>query len=69
MLEMIKYKLHIIDREFDDEYDYVGLFKDHFEAAQFLDENEAVGNTVIITQHYEHVFVDPAVLNQLNPRI
>ena len=68
MLEMFKYTMHIIDNEFGDEYDYVALFHDHFEAADFLDENTAAGNIVIITKHSERVFVNPEVLNQLNPQ-
>ena len=40
------YHMHIIDNEFDSEYDFDGYFKDHFEAARFMEENEAVGNII-----------------------
>ena len=68
MLEMYKYTMHIIDKEFNDEYDYVALFHDHFEAANFLDENTAAGNIVTITNHFEQLFVNPEVVNQHNPQ-
>ena len=38
------YHMHIIDNEFNSEYDFDGYFEDHFEAARFMEENEAVGN-------------------------
>lgn len=64
MLEMYKYAMHIIDKEFDDEYDYEGLFYDHFEADRFLTENKNVGNKIIIYK-IEKTMVKPEVLNQL----
>lgn len=45
---MYKYYFHIIDREYDDEYNFEGFFFDHMEADRFIAENESVGNTVII---------------------
>ena len=59
---MLKYFFHIIDREFDSEYDYEGYFTDHDEAAKFIAENEEVGNTVIILSPY-YVEVDEAEAN------
>jgi hypothetical protein len=64
MLEMYRYVMHIIDKEFDDEYDYEGLFHDHFEADRFLTENENVGNEIIIYK-IEKTMVKPEVLNQI----
>ena len=58
------YHMHIIDNEFDSEYDFDGYFEDHFEADRFLTENENVGNTIIIHK-IEEIEVDPAVLNQI----
>lgn len=43
---MFTYHMHIIDNEFHDEYDFQGHFADHFEAARFMEENEAVGNVI-----------------------
>lgn len=66
-MKAYKYYMHIIDREFDDEYDYEGLFLDHFEAAKFMEENEAVGNTIIMVAPYiEEVETDEAELNRIN---
>ncbi len=45
---MYKYHFHIIDREFDDEYDYQGYFDDHMEADRFITDNERVGNTIVM---------------------
>lgn len=64
MITVYKYYMTINDVEFDDVYDYEGLFKDHFEADRFLTENENVGNTIIIHK-IEEVEVDLAVLNQI----
>jgi hypothetical protein len=38
----------INDAEYNEVYDFEGLFPDHFEADRFLTENKAVGNTIII---------------------
>lgn len=66
-MKAYKYYMHIIDREFDDEYDYEGLFLDHFEAAQFMEENEAVGNTIIMIAPYiVEVETDEVELNKVN---
>ena len=56
--KMLKYFFYIIDREFDKEYSYVGYFDNHQEAGRFIDENEAVGNTVKILSPYWCI-VDP----------
>ena len=45
---MYKYHFHIIDREFDDKYDYQGYFDDHMEADRFITDNERVGNTIVM---------------------
>lgn len=45
---MYKYYFHIIDREFDDEYDYQGYFDDHMEADRFITDNERAGNTIVM---------------------
>ena len=66
-MKAYKYYMHIIDREFGDEYDYEGLFLDHFEAAQFMEENEAVGNTIIMIAPYiVEVETDEIELNKIN---
>lgn len=49
---MYHYFFHIIDVEFDDEYDYDEYFEDHEVAAKFIEENEEVGNTVICVSPY-----------------
>ena len=64
MITVFKYWMTITDVEFNDVYDYEGLFLDHFEAADFLAENESVGNTIVIHK-IEEVEVDPEVLNQI----
>lgn len=43
-----KYEFYIIDKQYDDEYDYIGYFEDDFEAMKFVEENLSVGNTVTI---------------------
>ena len=43
-----KYEFYIIDRQYDDEYDYIAYFEDDFEAMKFVEENLSVGNTVVI---------------------
>lgn len=47
-----KYFFHIVDREFDDEYDFTAWFEDHDEADRFITENEHAGNTVIMTRMF-----------------
>lgn len=64
MLEMYKYVMHIIDKEFNDEYDYEGLFHDRSEADRFLTENKNVGNEIIIYK-IEKTLVKPEELNRL----
>ena len=43
-----KYEFYIIDKQYDDEYDYIGYFEDDFEAMKFVEENLSVGNIVTI---------------------
>jgi hypothetical protein len=61
-IPMLKYFFHIVDREFNDEYDYEGYFSDHLEADDFIRENEEAGNTVTILAPY-FVEVDEAEAN------
>lgn len=66
MKTYIKYYFHIIDVEFDSEYDFEAYFESHFEADRFIQENERVGNTVIIlAPYFEEVQMRPEDL----PRI
>jgi hypothetical protein len=48
MITVYEYRMTITDVEFDDVYNFNGLFEDHMEADRFLAENEAVGNSIII---------------------
>ena len=43
---MFIYHMHITDNQFHEEYNFEGQFEDHFEAARFMEENEAVGNVI-----------------------
>lgn len=53
---VLKYYFYIIDNEIGGEYDYEGYFDTHDEAAQFIQENEEVGNIVsMIAPYYERV--------------
>ena len=65
MVKAYKYYMTINDVEFNEVYDYVGLFEDHMEADRFLAENETVGNTIIIHRFVE-VMVDPAEFNKIH---
>lgn len=47
-MKAFKVMFHIIDKEFDDEYDYIGYFSNIHDADKFIDENEAAGNKVVI---------------------
>ena len=56
---MLKYYFHIIDKEFNSEYDYEGYFTDHFEADRFITENETVGNILtMVAPYYEQVSME-----------
>lgn len=44
--------MHIIDVEYDDEYDFTGYFHNYLELMEFIHQNRAVGNTVIIVAPY-----------------
>lgn len=58
---MLKYYFHIIDNEFNDEYDYEGYFEDHMEADRFITENENAGNVItIVAPFFEMVPVEEA---------
>ena len=50
MITIFKYYMTIIDAEYDEVYDFDGIFPNHVEAKCFLTENKIVGNTIII--HY-----------------
>lgn len=47
-MKALKVLFHIVDNEFETEYDYVGYFSNIHEADKFIDENEAAGNEVLI---------------------
>lgn len=64
-MKAYKYYMTITDVEFDDTYDYEGLFLDHMEADRFLTENENVGNTIIIHK-IEEVETDWDELNSIH---
>ena len=64
MIKVYKYTMNINDVEFNDVYDYEGMFLDHDEAYRFLCENESVGNTITIL-NIEEVEIDPAVLDKI----
>ena len=64
---IVKYFFHIIDKQFNDEYDYNGYFKDHFEADRFIVENEEEGNTVyVVSPYYEYLPEDSVDLNAIH---
>jgi hypothetical protein len=48
MTTFYKYYFHIIDNEFNTEYDFEAYFKDHFESDIFITENEEAGNIITI---------------------
>jgi hypothetical protein len=53
---MLKYFFYIIDNEVNMEYTFEGYFYDHFEAYEFIKDNENVGNVVtIIKPYYIHI--------------
>lgn len=43
-----RFELHIVDKEFETEYDFVAYFETDAEAVQFLEENYRAGNEVSI---------------------
>ena len=43
-----KYEFYIIDREMNDEYEYIGYFEDDNEAIRFIVENVKAGNDVTV---------------------
>jgi hypothetical protein len=59
---MYKYFFHIIDNEFNDEYDYEAYFYNHEEAAQFIKENEEAGNIITIIAPY-YITVEESEVN------
>ena len=65
---LYRYFFHIIDRQFNEEYDYIAHFTDHFEAADFIKENEDDGNTVLmIPPFYCKVPADEVDLDSMYP--
>ena len=64
METMLKVEFFIIDREFDDEYNYTGHFKNNAEFGLFLVENAEVGNEVTVLSVKE-VPYDEEILNKL----
>lgn len=63
MRTYLKYYFHIVDVEYGSEYDYEGYFESHFEADKFIQENEEVGNTVVIrSPYYEEIRMEPCNL-------
>lgn len=52
-----KYEFYIIDREFNDEYEYVAYFENDNEAIRFIVENVQVGNEVIV-ESVKDVYVE-----------
>lgn len=70
MKTYIKYYFHIIDVEFDSEYDFEAYFESHFEADRFIQENERVGNTVIIlAPYFEEVQMRPEDLPRIQANL
>lgn len=66
MKKYYKYYFHIIDNEFNDEYDFQGYFEDHFEADKFITENENAGNLVgMVAPFIEEVYLNPEDLPKL----
>jgi hypothetical protein len=54
---MFKYFFYIIDNEVNMEYTFEGYFYNHFEAYNFIEDNEKVGNIVKIIKPY-YIYVD-----------
>ena len=52
MTTRYKYFFHIVDAEFETEYDYEATFDDHMEADRFITENENDGNVVTMLPPY-----------------
>lgn len=50
MTTFYKYYFHIIDNEFNTEYDFEAYFRDHFEAIIFITENEEAGNIITVNE-------------------
>lgn len=45
---MYEYYFEINNPDFNEPYEFIARFQDHFEAAKFIEENETDGNSVII---------------------
>ena len=54
---MFKYFFYIIDNEVNMEYTFEGYFYDHFEANEFIKDNEKVGNFITMVKPY-YIYVD-----------
>lgn len=66
MTTFYKYYFHIIDNEFNTEYDFEAYFKDHFEADIFITENEEAGNIIAInTPFFEEVELTEKEMHRL----
>lgn len=63
MKKYYRYNFHIIDNEYNDEYDFQGYFEDHMIADRFITENENVGNVLIMVAPFiEEVYMNPCDL-------
>lgn len=70
MKTYIKYYFHIVDVEVNSEYDFEAYFEDHFEADNFIQENESVGNTVtILAPYFEEVQMRPEDLPRIQANL
>jgi hypothetical protein len=66
MTTFYRYYFHIIDNEFNIEYDFEAYFKDHFEADIFITENEEAGNIITInTPFFEEVELTKKEMHRL----
>lgn len=69
MRKYYKYYFHIIDNEYNDEYDFEGYFEDHMVADRFITENENVGNVVgLVAPFIEEVYMNPSDLPMSNQK-
>ena len=70
MKTYIKYYFHIVDVEVNSEYNFEAYFEDHFEADNFIQENERVGNTVtILAPYFEEVQMEPEDLPRIQANL
>ena len=64
METMLRVEFFIIDKEFNDDYNYVGHFESASEFGLFLIENAEVGNKVTVLS-VEEVPYDEKILNTI----